>query len=293
MLLPNSWADLERENGVAYGWLTKRLTDDDHVRRPAVVASSIESFVEYIKKHKPKRGDSISEFGSGWAGTNSLKEAMNLFRNNREELMPDDFKHRRMQYTHNPGTDVEFDVTGDYLDVGRYLFGESEVFGTNTNGNLTGKFVQVYINASVRAKYHAVQVAAGAEKIAEVINTLYESGAKVSTTFMSAEETQWVEVKLNEFGEPLSPVDLIAVTHPSFIRRLCFAVNDYHGLDNDGTVVDVLERRRRILSHGEDLVIYIAPDTIQKFGEEGAVDKALSDIKEVIEWGNTKVLVLN
>lgn len=293
MLLPSSWADLERENGVAYGWLTKRLTDDDLVKRPAVVASSIEDFVGYIEKHMPTDGDSIWEFGSGWAGTNSLKEAMNLFRNNREELMPDDFKHRRMQYTHNPGTDVVFDVTGEYLDVGRYLSGEPEVFGTNTNGDMTGKVVQVYINASVRAKYHAVEVADGANKVAEVINTLYESGARVSTTFMSAEETQWVEVKLNNFGKPLAPVDLIAVTHPSFIRRLCFAVNDYHGIKNDGTIIDVLERRMGVLSHGEDLAIYIAPDTIQKFREKGVVDKALSDIKEAIEWGNTKVLVLN
>jgi hypothetical protein len=293
MLLPSSWADLKKEKGVMHGWMKKRLTDDDSVKRPAVVASSIEAFVEYVEKHKPKRGDSISEWGAGWAGTNSLEEAIDLFHNNRAELMPDDFKRQRMQHTHNPGTDVVFDATGDYLDMGRYMSGEPEVFGTNTNGDLTNRVIQVYINASVRAKYHAVEVATGAEKIAEVINALYESGAKVSTTFMSAEETQWIEVKLNEFGEPIDPVDLIAVTHPGFIRRLCFAVNDYHGIDNDGTIVDVLEKHRNILSHGEDLAVYIAPDTIQKFGEDGAVDKAISDIKEAIEWGNTKVLVLN
>lgn len=292
MLLPRDWAELKDEGGVTAGLLKKRLTGGDKKTRPAVYAPSIYALVDYVSKHIPKYGSSIKVGNEEWFGTSSLEGAIDLFRNNRSELLPKGFKQHKINNVHSLGTDVEFNVTGDYLDMGRYMSGEPEVFGTNINGDLTGKVVHVYINASVTACWDADAVMWGAEKLAEVINALYVSGAKVSTTFMSAEETQWIEVKLNDFGDPIDPVDLIAVASPAFIRRLCFAINNYFGQMRLGTIVDVLANHKDMLNQGEDLAVYIAPDTIPNFNRTGAVDKALSDIKEAIEWENTKTLVL-
>ena len=292
MLLPRDWAKLKKDGDVLAGWVKKELTGRDEDRRPAVVAPNIRAFVDYVSQHKPRDGSSIEVGDKEWFGTSSLEGAIDLFRNNRSGLLPKGFKRHKINNVHSLGIDVEFDVTGDYLDIDRYMSGEPEVFGTNINGDLTGKVVSVYINASVTAYWSAEEVMQGAERLAEVINALYISGAKVSTTFMSAEETQWIEVKLNEFGDPLDPVDLIAVASPAFIRRLCFAINNYFGQMHLGTIVDVLANHKDMLNQGEDLAVYIAPDTIPRFNEVGAVDKALSDIKEAIEWENTKTLVL-
>ena len=292
MLLPRDWAKLKKDGDVLAGWVKKELTGRDEDRRPAVVAPNIRAFVDYVSQHKPRDGSSIEVGDKEWFGTSSLEGAIDLFRNNRSGLLPKGFKRHKINNVHSLGIDVEFDVTGDYLDIDRYMSGEPEVFGTNINGDLTGKVVSVYINASVTAYWSAEEVMQGAERLAEVINALYISGAKVSTTFMSAEETQWIEVKLNEFGDPLDPVDLIAVASPAFIRRLCFAINNYFGQMHLGTIVDVLANHKDMLNQGEDLAVYIAPDTIPRFNEVGAVDKALSDIKEAIEWENTKILVL-
>lgn len=292
MLLPRDWAELKDEGGVTAGLLRKKLTGGDEEIRPVVYAPNINALVDYVSKHIPKKGSSIEVGDKEWFGTSSLEGAIDLFRNNRSGLLPKGFKQHKINNVHSLGIDVEFDVTGDYLDMGRYMSGEPEVFGTNINGDLTGKIVRVYINASVTAYWDADVVMWGAEKLAEVINALYVSGAKVSTIFMSAEETQWIEVKLNGFGGPIDPVDLIAVASPAFIRRLCFAINNYFGQMHLGTIVDVLANHKDMLNQGEDLAVYIAPDTIPRFNEVGAVDKALSDIKEAIEWENTKTLVL-
>lgn len=292
MLLPRDWAELKDEGGVTAGLLRKKLTGGDEEIRPVVYAPNINALVDYVSKHIPKKGSSIEVGDKEWFGTSSLDRAIDLFRNNRSRLLPKGFKRHKINNVHSLGTDVEFNVTGDYLDMGRYMSGEPEVFGTNINGDLTGKIVRVYINASVTAYWDADVVMWGAEKLAEVINALYVSGAKVSTIFMSAEETQWIEVKLNGFGDPIDPVDLIAVASPAFIRRLCFAINNYFGQMHLGTIVDVLANHKDMLNQGEDLAVYIAPDTIPRFNEVGAVDKALSDIKEAIEWENTKTLVL-
>lgn len=292
MLLPRDWAELKDEGGVTAGLLKKKLTGGDEKTRPVVYAPSINALVDYVSKHIPKKGSSIEVGDKEWFGTSSLEGAIDLFRNNRSRLLPKGFKRHKINNVHSLGTDVEFNVTGDYLDMGRYMSGEPEVFGTNINGDLTGKVIRVYINASATAYWDADVVMWGAEKLAEVINALYLSGAKVSTTFMSAEETQWIEVKLNDFGDPIDPVDLIAVASPAFIRRLCFAINNYFGQMHLGTIVDVLANHKDMLNQGEDLAVYIAPDTIPRFNEVGAVDKALSDIKEAIEWENTKTLVL-
>lgn len=292
MLLPRDWAELKDEGGVTAGFLKEKLTSGDEKIRPVVYAPNINALVEYVSKHIPKKGSSIEVGDKEWFGTSSLDGAIDLFRNNRSRLLPKGFKGHKINNVHSLGTDVEFNVTGDYLDMGRYMSGEPEVFGANINGDLTGKVVRVYINASVTAYWGADVVMWGAEKLAEVINALYVSGAKVSTTFMSAEETQWIEVKLNGFGDPIDPVDLIAVASPAFIRRLCFAINNYFGQMHLGTIVDVLANHKDMLNQGEDLAVYIAPDTIPRFNEVGAVDKALSDIKEAIEWENTKTLVL-
>lgn len=292
MLLPRDWAELKDDGKVTTGLLKEKLTSGDEKTRPAVYAPNINALVDYVSKHIPKDGSSIEVGDKEWFGTSSLEGAIDLFRNNRSGLLPKGFKRHKINNVHSLGADVEFDVTGDYLDIGRYMSGEPEVFGTNINGDLTGKVVSVYINASVTAYWSAEEVMQGAEKLAEVINALYVSGAKVSTTFMSAEETQWIEVKLNDFGDPLDPVDLIAVASPAFIRRLCFAINNYFGQMHLGTIVDVLANHKDMLNQGEDLAVYIAPDTIPNFNRTGAVDKAISDIKEAIEWENTKTLVL-
>lgn len=292
MLLPRDWAELKKDGDVLAGWVRKRLTGRDEDRRPAIVAPNIRAFVDYVSKHKPKDGSSVEVGDKEWFGTSSLEGAIDLFRNNRSGLLPKGFKQHKINNVYSHGTDAAFDVTGDYLDIGRYMSGEPEVFGTNINGDLTGKVVSVYINASVTAYWSAEEVMQGAERLAEVINALYVSGAKVSTTFMSAEETQWVEVKLNDFGDPLDPVDLIAVASPAFIRRLCFAINNYFGQMHLGTIVDVLANHKDMLNQGEDLAVYITPDTIPNFNRTEAVDKAISDIKEAIEWENTKTLVL-
>lgn len=292
MLLPCDWAELKKDGDVFAGWVKRTLTGRDEDRRPAIVAPNIRSFVDYVSRHKPKEGSSTYTSNDGWYGTKSLDQAIDLFRNKRHELLPKGFQQKYIKNINANGIDVEYNVTGDYLDMGRYMSGEPEVFGTNINGDLTGKVVSVYINASVSASYDAEDVMLGAEKLAEVINALYVSGARVSTTFMSAEETQWIEVKLNDFGDPLNPVDLVAVASPSFIRRLCFAVNNYHHVSTHGSIVDVLNGHRDILNKGEDLVVYVVPNTIPNFNRTGAVDKAISDIKEAIEWENTKTLVL-
>lgn len=292
MLLPRDWAELKKDGDVYTGWVKRTLTGRDEDRRPAIVAPNIRSFVDYVSQHKPKAGSSTYTNNDGWYGTKSLDQAIDLFRNKRSELLPKGFQQKYIKNVNANGIDVEYNVTGDYLDMGRYMSGEPEVFGTNINGDLTGKVVSVYINASVSASYDAEDVMLGAEKLAEVINALYVSGARVSTTFMSAEETQWVEVKLNDFGDPLDPVDLIAVASPAFIRRLCFAINNYFGQMHLGTIVDVLANHKDMLNQGEDLAVYIAPDTIPNFNRTGVVDKTLSDIKEAIEWENTKTLVL-
>lgn len=292
MLLPRDWAELKKDGKVTTGLLKEKLTSGDEKTRPAVYAPNINALVDYVSRHIPKDGSSIEVGDKEWFGTSSLEGAIDLFRNNRSGLLPKGFKRHKINNVHPPGIDVEFDVTGDYLDIGRYMSGEPEVFGTNINGDLTGRVVSVYINASVTAYWSAEEVMQGAEKLAEIINALYISGAKVSTTFMSAEETQWIEVKLNDFGDPLDPVDLIAVASPAFIRRLCFAINNYFGQMNLGTIVDVLANHKDMLNQGEDLAVYIAPGTIPNLNRTGAVDKALSDIKEAIEWENTKTLVL-
>lgn len=292
MLLPCDWAKLKKDGDVLAGWVKKTLTGRDEDRRPAIVAPNIRAFVDYVSNHKPKDGSSTYTSDAGWYGTSSLDQAIDLFRNKRHELLPKGFQQKYIKNVNANGIDVEYNVTGDYLDIGRYMSGEPEVFGTNINGDLTGKVVSVYINASVTAHWSAEEVMQGAEKLAETINALYISGAKVSTTFMSAEETQWVEVKLNDFGDPLDPVDLVAVASPSFIRRLCFAVNNYHSVSTHGSIVDVLDGQRDILNKGEDLVVYITPNGVPNFNRTGAVDKAISDIKEAIEWENTKTLVL-
>lgn len=292
MLLPRDWAELKDEGKVTAGFLREKLTNKDERKRPVVYAPNINALVDYVSRHIPKDGSSIEVGDKEWFGTSSLEGAIDLFRNDRQGLLPKGFKQHKINNVHSLGTDVEFDVTGDYLDIGRYMSGEPEVFGANINGDLTGKVIRVYINASVTAYWSAEEVMQGAERLAEVINALYVSGAKVSTTFMSAEETQWIEVKLNSFGDPINPVDLIAVASPAFIRRLCFAINNYFGQMHLGTIVDVLANHKDMLNQGEDLAVYIAPDTIPNFSRAGVVDKALSNIKEAIEWENTKTLVL-
>ncbi len=78
----------------------------------------------------------------------SLDEAHNVFQNEPWRIRQFSQKDDRIRNEDNPGNDVFFDVTGDYLDIGRYLEGEPDDFGNSFMGNPHRVFADILVNIS-------------------------------------------------------------------------------------------------------------------------------------------------
>lgn len=144
-----------------------------------------------------------------------------------------------------------FDVTGDYIDVGRYLSGEPEVFGTEfeDGDSIRGKVVSIRLNASVSGSVSADTICARGVTALVAVDLLESLGVRCEVVVASgSRSSDWggcgndptierydFNVVVKQAGEPVDPDRLaFAVAHPSFFRRFGFRCEELGGYSPSG-----------------------------------------------------------
>lgn len=149
----------------------------------------------------------------------SLADAHNVFLNEPWRIRQFSQKDDRLKNEDNPGNDVFYDVTGDYLDVGRYLEGEPEDFGNSFMGNPNRVFADIVVSLAAAKWTTAEYIVHKQKRILRLVDWLEQYGirtrirAKLTTDVASL----WVTVK--EHHDPFDLNHLAVVMHPDFMRR--------------------------------------------------------------------------
>jgi len=144
---------------------------------------------------------------------------------------------------------IEFDVTGQYLDIGRVLTGEPECWGSLEAAPVRQEVVRVVLNMACSYGVHARALAIRGAAVAALIDRLQreyivelELVSVVSkSTGMGFSHLVKIAVDLdNEYG--MQQLEF-ALLHAGFYRRLVFALREYvegkDDLGNYGTPGDL------------------------------------------------------
>jgi hypothetical protein len=128
------------------------------------------------------------------------------------------------------GVKESFDVSGEAVDVGRYLSNEPECMFAQQITPLSS--VAIIVNIAARCDADAQCIYNRGIAIAAVIHALQASGRGVSLAIMEAVDDHrgnlhLTEITLQEFGEYINPGRLAFwVAHPAALRRCLFRYNE-------------------------------------------------------------------
>lgn len=212
---------------------------------------TFESFIEQSLVVPSKQDSSSSRqdrLGSDpWHGTNTFEQAVALaqrgwpegaaaaleLRAEVESAVRDLINARSTSYT--------FDVAGEFVDVGRFLSGEPECFGSESQdyGNTVRPVVKIVANLAASGSVSTKSLYVRGAAIVAAIDILESLGRRVevwiahgSTKSRRGGQSNVHEthVLVKKADQPLD-VDRLAfaVAHPSTLRRLCFSIMEQHG----------------------------------------------------------------
>lgn len=126
---------------------------------------------------------------------------------------------------------IQYDVTGEILDVGRYCGGEPEHWGTfydNIREGKSTKYVHIVLSGFVSCGISTDSMIARGSAVAALVNVLELSGARVRISVTHAlvgTDTYQIITRLKQYDEVLD-LDRVtfALAHPAMYRRHIFSV---------------------------------------------------------------------
>ena len=181
-----------------------------------------------------------------------------------------------------PVNEPSFDISGDWLDVGRYLSGEPENFGTMVDyGKRTdapiASIIRLVVNVATSAPIgEQTTLTRGAAAIV-LVDMLERHGIRVRVDLVDVTtnhtKTEALEnyVTVKEEGEPVN-LDKLAffLAHRSSLRRLFFSVAEHQP-----------DSVRRLFGIGQDFGSYGLPGTASDRG-----DVYLDRILSAADWSD-------
>jgi len=278
--------DVRSENGCLVG-----KTEDGAL---AVYAPSLTTFLNHVKVAypTPKRAqESDCSKRRNFNYYDNYKDAMAVYSERPWDVIKFDQVDHTLVSPDSAGSAVYFDVTGDYLDVGRYLDGEPEQFGNAYLGNPRGLFITIYASANAACGIPEASLRRKQERIVALIDWLESNNIRTRLTVINHNECCCVEVVVKEFHDPVDLAPIAVTFHPDYLRRIVFRVKEYsdtwnswYGSSLSHITVDPTGLSVSIPSNqgGYDGKI----DEVDAY-----FDKLIEDISKKIEEGDTLAIV--
>lgn len=233
MIPDDKLKDIERGDGYTVGLLNREHSQLSYLKENTLVArfDGIERTMDYITKNMPtpKREGSSSTIGlDGMFYTfHSFEQALDVFRHHPESVANFDETQLHIKDTDESGNNVEYDVIGDYIDMGRYMEGIPEVFGSLHNGNARNRRIKLVVSIGQAHYISAEDINHRAERILRLVDALENGGARCEVICITSTQCEHVEMTIKQYAETLVINDLAVVSHSDWLRRIMFRIKEY------------------------------------------------------------------
>ncbi len=200
-----------------------------YLRRGAlvVVTESVQSLFRSFTElnWKPAQGKASDNRGtSDYNKFGSLKEAIDTFTNNPRSIRTFKEENLKMTAEETIGKDVQFGVTGDYVDIGRFLEGQPECFGIAHNGNPSNLHATVLFNVSTPWYVNEELLNHRAARLLRFVDWMESQGVRCQIRAFESTECAHMDIKVKNFEDGVDMNALAVATHSDFLRRVSFLV---------------------------------------------------------------------
>jgi len=174
---------------------------------------------------EPKHsGSSANQGADRFNAFESYEVAMDTFRNKPQSVVKYDPTEMRVRDINESGTNVDYDVTGDYIDMGRHMEGLPEAWGSMHNGNARNRRVNLVLNLNQMARMNEKDINHRGERVLRLVDALEAGGVRTQLTAIESTQCGHIEITLKKHDEPLTITDLAVVNHSEFLRRIIFRI---------------------------------------------------------------------
>ena len=283
------------DNGSRYtiGEIKETHKNLKYLKKGTIVTlfDGIDTALDFINTNlKAKESKSSEKEGRArFNAFDSYEQAMDTFRNKPEEITKFDPTEIRIRDTAESGIDVEYDVTGDYIDMGRYMEGIPETFGTMRSGNARNRRVNITLNLNQSAGIGHEVIQHRGERILRLIDALEAGGVRTMLTAIESSQCNHSEFVIKQHDEPLTISDLAIVTHPEFLRRAIFRIIEQSKtfVGSYGNVMDFGRALTPEIIEGDnnnelDIII----DGNQR--DKESIDKTFDQAERLLVWEMSK-----
>jgi len=291
----NDLTETARGSGYTISELsTSRHKQLTYLRRGAMVAffDGVDVALDYIGENmrQPREGRSSSEPSqSGFHTFNSYKQAFDTFRSAPDRVSKFDQTELDIKDVAESGTDVDYDVTGDFIDMGRYMEGVPESVGTMKSGKARNRRVNISIQLNQGSHVSESDINHRSERILRLVDGLEHGGVRTLVTAVDSSECGHTEIVLKHHADTLTIPDIAVVTHEDFKRRIIFRVNEYsktwtYGYGRPTSYRDAVDPKMLQGELNDEVNIFITGGMEDKEN----IDKLFDQLEKLLEWELSK-----
>lgn len=196
-----------------------------------VMVEGVRAFINLVQKEFPhaRQAEESTDLG-GHGDFHTFKtweDTIDIFLNKPGQLVKYDPTEMKPTDFMEQGLDLEHDVTGDFIDMGRHMEGIPESFGSLHNGQTRNRRVRIYVDNGNRAGMSERVIAHRSERVIRLIDALEQANVRCELAVIESSGCSHSECIVKRFNESLNLEDVAIATHPEFLRRICFRVTEW------------------------------------------------------------------
>lgn len=221
--------NVKQGKGYVIGELKETHEVFSYLKRDALVfvADSVQTVFRVFKELNWKPAQEKSSDNRGKDDFNkfeSLQEAIETYTLNPRSIRT--FKEEDIKLTSEEtiGKDILYDVSGDYIDIGRFLDGEPECFGVSYNGNPSNLHATIMFNVSTPWYVKEDMLNHRAARMLRLVDWMESQGVRCQIRAFESTECAHMDIKVKNFEDPVDMNALAVSTHSDFLRRISFLV---------------------------------------------------------------------
>lgn len=196
----------------------------------------VQTFIDFLNENgskfgsrKPESDDSShsKERRSSWVKHATYEAAYEAITNK-----PETFRHfteadiRIKEWASN-GNDIDYDIMGDFVDVGRALAGEPECFGTMHNGLVTKRFANIVVNGNHACRVNQTWIDKKAQRATRLVDFLEANNVRCKITIVFSNDNSHLELVVKQYNDRLDLNDVSVALSADFFRRFGFYFSEH------------------------------------------------------------------
>lgn len=283
-----------KQQGVVAGEMMASHPKLHHLKNNALVvlADGVDNFFDFLQSEMPSPEQEGASSGEGWGDFNAFKsyeEAIDTFQNKPETIVEFDPGELRITDDQEVGNQVDYDVVGDYIDMGRFMEGVPESWGSMHNGNARNRRANLWVDVSAAGFISHQDITRRGERILRLVDALEAGGVRTQLIAVESTKCSHTEIVLKSHHEPLTITDLAVVSHPEFLRRALFRVSEYsktwdYGYGSSTSLQHAISRFPEVLhpESNDEVSIYIGNNMSY------SLTKNFDKLENLLQWELSK-----